>query len=75
MEATGGIEPPNKGFANLRLNHLATSPQTLLNFISAACCAAPSMLDGAESGIRTHTLFRALRPQRSLSTNFSIPAP
>ena len=26
LEATGGIEPPNKGFANPRLNHLATSP-------------------------------------------------
>jgi hypothetical protein len=26
MEATGGFEPPNRGFANLRLNHLATSP-------------------------------------------------
>ena len=27
VEATGGIEPPNKGFADPRLNHLATSPQ------------------------------------------------
>ena len=26
VEATGGIEPPNRGFADLRLNHLATSP-------------------------------------------------
>ncbi len=26
MEATGGFEPPNKGFADPRLNHLATSP-------------------------------------------------
>ena len=26
MEATGGIEPPNRGFADPRLNHLATSP-------------------------------------------------
>ena len=31
-------------------------------------------LTGAEGGIRTHTPFRALRPQRSLSTNFSTPA-
>ena len=27
MEATGGFEPPNRGFADLRLNHLATSPR------------------------------------------------
>ena len=26
LEATGGFEPPNKGFADPRLNHLATSP-------------------------------------------------
>ena len=26
LEATGGIEPPNRGFANPCLNHLATSP-------------------------------------------------
>ena len=28
LEATGGFEPPNKAFAELRLNHLATSPQS-----------------------------------------------
>ena len=26
MEATGGFEPPHRGFADLRLNRLATSP-------------------------------------------------
>ena len=26
LEATGGFEPPNRGFADLRLNRLATSP-------------------------------------------------
>ena len=26
LEATGGFEPPHRGFADLRLNHLATSP-------------------------------------------------
>ncbi len=30
LEATGGFEPPNRAFAELRLNHLATSPQTIL---------------------------------------------
>ena len=30
MEATGGFEPPNRGFADLRLNHLATSPSIVL---------------------------------------------
>jgi hypothetical protein len=37
-EATGGFEPPNRGFADPRLNHLATSP---LSF------------SGAEEGVRT----------------------
>ena len=27
LEATGGFEPPNRAFAELRLNHLATSPR------------------------------------------------
>ena len=27
LEATGGLEPPNRAFAELRLNRLATSPQ------------------------------------------------
>ena len=26
LEATGGFEPPNRGFADLRLSHLATPP-------------------------------------------------
>ena len=26
LEATGGFEPPDRGFADPRLNHLATSP-------------------------------------------------
>src|SRR5258706_16154376 len=27
LEATGGFEPPHKGFADLSLNHLGTSPR------------------------------------------------
>jgi hypothetical protein len=30
LEATGGFEPPNRGFADPRLNLLATSPYVLL---------------------------------------------
>ena len=34
LEATGGLEPPNKAFAELRLNHLATSPSlTILSHL------------------------------------------
>jgi hypothetical protein len=33
MEATGGFEPPNRGFADLRLNRLATSPHKYLLFL------------------------------------------
>jgi hypothetical protein len=32
LEATGGFEPPNRGFADPRLNHLATSPRGALSF-------------------------------------------
>ncbi len=36
MEATGGFEPPNRAFAELRLNHLATSPRRLYYHIYGA---------------------------------------
>ncbi len=60
MEATGGFEPPNRGFADLRLRPLGY--------------VAVRALYGAEGGTRTRTSLRTLRPQRSLSTNFSTPA-
>jgi hypothetical protein len=31
VEATGGFEPPNRGFADPRLNLLATSPLYILH--------------------------------------------
>jgi hypothetical protein len=34
LEATGGFGPPNRGFADPRLNHLATSPSSALLFYS-----------------------------------------
>src|SRR5262249_32304538 len=35
VEATGGFEPPNKGFADLSLNHLGTSPESRADSIAA----------------------------------------
>ena len=66
LEATGGFEPPNRGFANPRLRPLG--------YVASVFVSLSPTAVGAESGTRTHTPFRALRPQRSLSTNFSIPA-
>ena len=31
MEATGGFGPPNRSFADSCLNHLATSPRSLIS--------------------------------------------
>ncbi len=64
MEATGGFEPPNRGFADLRLKPLGY----------VAIRALFQAKYGAEGGTRTRTSLRTLRPQRSLSTNFSTPA-
>ena len=47
LEATGGFEPPNRGFADLRLNHLATSPRLLEG--RALSTGVPCF--GAEGGI------------------------
>ncbi len=38
LEATGGFEPPNRGFADLRLNHLATSPRFALRLNAVTWC-------------------------------------
>jgi hypothetical protein len=55
MEATGGFEPPNRGFADLRLNHLATSPRYSVQ-LDLLTCRQEMYRDrlagnGAEGGI------------------------
>ena len=37
MEATSGFEPLNRGFADLRLNHLATPPHQPAGPLAARC--------------------------------------
>src|SRR5262245_40369329 len=49
MEAASGFEPLNRGFADLRLNHLATPPQPLNG---GSLTPLPST-NGAGNGIRT----------------------
>ena len=67
LEATGGFEPPNRGFADpcLRpLGYVAVRAFALLAFGST----------GAEGEARTHTPLRAQRPQRCSSTNSDTSA-
>ena len=78
-----------KVLQTLALSHLATSPQIsiyLENIGFAGLCqtgrfvrpnkqtSCQTKIYGAEGGTRTRTSLRTLRPQRSLSTNFSTPA-
>ena len=78
-----------KVLQTLALSHLATSPQIsiyLENIGFADLCqtgrfvrpnkqtSCRTKIYGAEGGTRTRTSLRTLRPQRSLSTNFSTPA-
>src|SRR5262249_14119913 len=46
VEATGGFEPPNKGFADLSLNHLGTSPEPRPD----STAAAPPPIDAPHRG-------------------------
>ena len=55
----GRIRTADRGFADLRLNHLATSPYVYI---------------GAEEEIRTLTALRPQRPQRCVSTNSTTSA-
>ena len=78
-----------KVLQTLALSHLATSPQISIyseNKGFADLCqtgrfvrsnkqtSCRTKIYGAEGGTRTRTSLRTLRPQRSLSTNFSTPA-
>ncbi len=54
MEATTGFEPVDSGFADRRLNHLATSPLTCK--VSGSSSNPAQLLYGAEDEIRTRDL-------------------
>jgi len=51
MEATGGFEPPHKGFADPPLNHLGTSPCGHHNMASGQ-----GQPDGGQKKLASHTL-------------------
>jgi hypothetical protein len=46
LEATGGFEPPNRGFADPRLNLLATSPLQVLFYVKNANDAISRSITG-----------------------------
>ena len=60
LEATGGFEPPNRGFADPRLKPLGY--------------VALLLMYGAEEETRTPTALRPQRPQRCVSTNSTTSA-
>ena len=79
LEATGGFEPPNGGFANLCLRPLGYVARDIwsvrlvgLSFLSTS--GQVILFSGAEGGTRTRTPLRAQRPQRCLSTNSNTSA-
>ena len=82
LEATGGFEPPNGGFANLCLRPLgyvaiASGPSVAwpVGHCPDGIPGADYLFNcGAEGGTRTRTPLRAQRPQRCLSTNSNTSA-
>ena len=86
MEATSGFEPLNRGFADPRLNHLATSPRSKKNGAEDEIRTRDFLLGkeafyrwttsacfGAGGEIWTPMNLRSLAPQASASTSFRHP--
>ncbi len=82
LEATGGFEPPNGGFANLCLRPLGYVAVASGSTVAWPVGHRPDGIPGAdylfsygaEGGTRTRTPLRAQRPQRCLSTNSNTSA-
>ncbi len=63
MEATGGFEPPNRGFADLRLNHLATSPYLCLPLTAVRLVPASVWCRGWDLNPHRHSPPAPSRPR------------
>jgi hypothetical protein len=65
MEAAGGFEPPNNGFADRRLNHLATPPAPTLTRGYASAFEATGWIvplrPGSCSGCVSHWITSSAR--------------